>query len=147
LQAAGLRIGECPQTIPNQTRAGQGLFDLLKGKNLELYADADLRQQALNAVAVESPRGWRLAKEKASKKIDAIVALSLAALAALGAPRPSIGDPRLILVGGPLAMERERLLAVAGPAGVYTSWEERSARAEAARSKGPGGANRGGLVI
>jgi len=147
LRAAGVPITECPQTTANQTRAGQGLFDLLKGRNLELYADADLRQQALNAVAVESPRGWRLAKEKASKKIDAIVALSLAALAALDAPRPSIGDPRLVLVGGPLAVARERLLTVAGPAGVYGSWEERSAAAEAARSQGPGGAHRRGLVI
>lgn len=48
---------------------------------------------------MESPCGWRLAKEKASKKIDAIVALSLAALAALDAPRPSVGDASLVLVG------------------------------------------------
>lgn len=88
LQGAGILIDEFPQTTPNQTRAGQGLYDLLKGKNLELYADDELRQQALNAVAVESSRGWRLAKEKASKKIDAIVALSMACVAALdGRPR------------------------------------------------------------
>ena len=35
------------------------------------------------AVAVESPRGWRLAKEKASSKIDGAVALSFACLAAV----------------------------------------------------------------
>ncbi len=83
LQAAGLPIEEFPQTTPNQTRAGQGLYDLLKGRNLELYADDELRQQALNAVAVESSRGWRIAKERASKKIDGIVALSMACVAAL----------------------------------------------------------------
>jgi hypothetical protein len=34
-------------------------------------------------VAVENPRGWRIAKEKASKKIDAIVALAMACVAAM----------------------------------------------------------------
>jgi hypothetical protein len=38
---------------------------------------------ALNAVAVETGRGWRLAKEKASRKIDGIVALSFACLDAV----------------------------------------------------------------
>jgi len=149
LRATGVPIAECPQTAANQTRAGQGLFDLLKGSNLELYADADLRQQALNAVAVESARGWRLAKEKASKKIDGIVALSLAALVALDAPRPTIGDPSLILLGGRRAVETERLLDRSRGAGIIEPWEERSAAAEAARSGGPGGAGRGhrGLII
>ncbi len=41
LRAAGIPIGEFPQTVPNQTRAGQALFDLLKGKNIELYPDAE----------------------------------------------------------------------------------------------------------
>ena len=34
-------------------------------------------------MAVENPRGWRIAKEKASKKIDAIVALAMACVAAM----------------------------------------------------------------
>ena len=55
---------------------GQTLFDLLTGLNLEVYPSDELRQQALSTVAVENPRGWRIAKEKASKKIDAIVALA-----------------------------------------------------------------------
>ena len=67
---------------------GQALFDLLNGRNLRLYAADDLRQQALNTVAVETPRGWRHAKEKAAKKIDAIVALAIACLAAIeGKPK------------------------------------------------------------
>ena len=45
-----------------------------------------MRAQALSTVAVESPRGFRLAKEKAGKKIDLIVALSMACLAALDEP-------------------------------------------------------------
>ncbi|MGH2358946.1 MAG: hypothetical protein ACRDGM_00145 [bacterium] len=83
LKAAGLPIREFPQTTANTTLMGQTLFELLDGKNLRFYPAEDLRAQALNTVAVESSRGWRIAKEKASKKIDAIVALSMACLAAI----------------------------------------------------------------
>jgi hypothetical protein len=91
LAAAGLPIREFPQTQANCTLMGQTLFDLLNGRNLELYADDQLRQQALSTVAVENPRGWRIAKEKASKKIDAIVALAMACCAAM-AHRGEIGS-------------------------------------------------------
>jgi phage terminase large subunit-like protein len=99
LKAAGLPIEEYAQTTANTTRMGQALFDLLNGRNLRLYASSELREQALNTVAVESPRGWRLAKERASRKIDAIVALAMACVAAMEAvPRGphdygiSVGD-------------------------------------------------------
>lgn len=92
LKAAGLPIEEFPQTLSNTVRMGQCLYDVLKGKNLVLYADDELRQQALNTIAIETPRGFRIAKEKASKKIDAIVALSMAVCAALDAgDRPPFG--------------------------------------------------------
>jgi len=58
------------------------LFDLLKGRQLRLDADDELRSQALNTVAVESSRGFRIAKERASKKVDAIVALAIACVGA-----------------------------------------------------------------
>ncbi len=95
LQAAGLPIEEFPQTTANTTRMGQTLFDLLNGKNLRLYSAADLRSQALNTIAVESPRGWRLAKEKAARKIDAIVALAMACVAAMEEPpiNPDLPGP------------------------------------------------------
>lgn len=85
LRAVGLPIEEFPQTVSNTTRMGQVMYDLLKGKNLVLYEDEELRQQALNTIAIETPRGFRIAKEKASKKIDAIVALSMACVAVLDA--------------------------------------------------------------
>lgn len=88
LKAAGLPIREFPQTTGNCTLMGQALFDALKGRQVRLYADEELRQQALNTVAVESSRGWRIAKEKASRKIDAIVALALAVVTALRRPAP-----------------------------------------------------------
>ena len=86
LQQAGLPVQEFPQTSQNLTRMGQTLLDLLRGRNLCLYPDDEMRTQALSVVAVESPRGFRLAKEKAGKKVDLIVALSMACLAALDEP-------------------------------------------------------------
>jgi phage terminase large subunit-like protein len=86
LKAAGLAIEEFPQTVGNTVRMGQTLFDLLRSRRLVLYPDAALRQQAMNTVAIESPRGFRIAKEKASRRIDAIVALAMACCAALEAP-------------------------------------------------------------
>jgi phage terminase large subunit-like protein len=83
LKARGLRIQEYAQTQSNLTQMGQSLFDLLNGRNFRTYPAADLRQHALNTVAVDTPRGWRIAKEKASKKIDGIVALAMAAVAAI----------------------------------------------------------------
>ena len=66
----------------------------------------DLREQALNTVAVESPRGWRLAKDKTSKKIDAIVALAMACVAAMdhGATRVVVTQEEIEQV---LAVNRE----------------------------------------
>jgi hypothetical protein len=83
LKAAGLPIRELPQTSASTTAFGQNLFELINGKNLRLYPAEDLRQQALNTVAVESTRGWRIAKDKSSKKIDAIVALAMACISAV----------------------------------------------------------------
>ena len=91
LTNAGAPIIEFPQTLANTTRMGQVLFDLVQGRNLVLYPDPDLRQQALHTVAIETGRGFRIAKEKASNKIDAIVALSMACVAALDQPE----GPRL----------------------------------------------------
>src|SRR5262249_13018371 len=55
LKAAGLPIEEMPQTTSNTTLMGQTLFDLLNGRNIEIYPAAELREHAMNTVAVESP--------------------------------------------------------------------------------------------
>jgi len=99
LRAAGLPIEEYPQTTANCTDMGQAVFEALKGRQIRLYADAELRTQALSTVAVESSRGWRVAKEKSSRKIDAVVALAMALTAAVslrGLPAPA-----LAIYGGP----------------------------------------------
>jgi hypothetical protein len=88
LKKALLRIEELPQTTQNTTAMGQALWDLLSGRNLRLYPSPELREQALNTVAVEARRGWRIAKERGSRKIDAIVALAMASYAAISHGRP-----------------------------------------------------------
>jgi hypothetical protein len=47
------------------------------------YPDDALRLAISRAVAVESSRGWRIAKEKQAHKIDVVVALAMAAHAAV----------------------------------------------------------------
>jgi phage terminase large subunit-like protein len=85
LRKRGVPVFEFPQTTASTVQMGQAIFDLVKGQNIRLYPDDELRTQALSTVAVENPRGWRIAKEKASRKIDAIVALSMACVAAMDA--------------------------------------------------------------
>ena len=77
---------EFAQTVGNMTDAGQALYDAIKHKTLKLYQDGELRKEACFAIGKETPRGMRIVKEKASHKIDAIVALAMAMLGASSAP-------------------------------------------------------------
>ena len=113
LQAAGVPIKEYAQTQANCTLMGQTLFDLLTGLNLEVYPSDELRQQALSTVAVENPRGWRIAKEKASKKIDAIVALAMACVAAM-AHRGEIGSRSARGFNRAMHVSREKIVPSQG---------------------------------
>jgi phage terminase large subunit-like protein len=88
LEAAGLPIEAFPQTQPNLTLATETLYNALSNRRIMLYAADDLRQHVLNAASVETARGFRLSKEKASLKIDGAVALSFACVAALGSEKP-----------------------------------------------------------
>ena len=92
LKKKGLRMEEFPQTTDRLTEMSQNLFDLIKGGNLVLYRDADLRRHAQVATAKETPRGWRIVKDKRAMKIDLIIALGMAALAVTKRPhvRPGI---------------------------------------------------------
>jgi phage terminase large subunit-like protein len=77
---AGLPMVEFPQTTSNLTAASQNLYELIKGENIVVYPDNEIRLAIQRAVAVESTRGWRITKEKQSHKIDIVVALAQAAL-------------------------------------------------------------------
>lgn len=82
VRRAGLPFTDFPQTVSGTTRMGQVLYDALQNRTLRVYPDEELRTQALNVQAIESPRGFRLAKVTSSRKIDLIAALTLAMIAA-----------------------------------------------------------------
>jgi phage terminase large subunit-like protein len=83
LRGRGLPMIEFPQSVPNLTESSTNLYELFKGRNLVLYADAEIRLAISRAVALETSRGWRIAKDKQSHKIDVVVALAMAALGAV----------------------------------------------------------------
>jgi phage terminase large subunit-like protein len=74
---------EYPQSVPNLTAMSMNLYELLKGSNLAAYVDDEIRLAMQRAVAVETSRGMKITKEKASHKIDIVVALAMAALGAV----------------------------------------------------------------
>jgi phage terminase large subunit-like protein len=90
LLAARIPIDEFPQTVPNLTAMGQNLYELISGRNLKLYPDASIRLAVGRAVAIETSRGWRISKEKASHKIDVVVALAMACRAAVQDPNHGV---------------------------------------------------------
>jgi hypothetical protein len=82
-------VEEFPQTQSSLTAIGQGLFELVQGRNLVLYPDAGMRLAVSRAVAIETPRGWRISKATASHKVDVVIALAMSCFAAVsigGAP-------------------------------------------------------------
>jgi phage terminase large subunit-like protein len=83
LSQAYLKMCEFPQSIPNLTAMAENLYELVKGRSFSTYPDADIRTAIARSVAVEGSRGWKISKEKQSHKIDIVVALGMAALAAV----------------------------------------------------------------
>ncbi|MFB3073894.1 MAG: hypothetical protein ACE1Z6_01810 [Candidatus Methylomirabilales bacterium] len=67
-------------------KQSETLYTLIRNRRLVVYPDPELRQQAMNAVGIESVRGVRIAKASASRKVDGIVALSIACCAAIDVP-------------------------------------------------------------
>ena len=76
-------VEELPQTESNLTQATECLYDFLINRRIRIYRSEELRAHILNASTKETERMFRLKKERASKKIDACVALSFAILAAV----------------------------------------------------------------
>lgn len=76
LEKRGVRMIEFPQTNM-RTEADQQLYDAIIGGRVEHFNHRILNEHIANAIATESVRGFRLAKDKTTKKIDAAVALSM----------------------------------------------------------------------
>jgi phage terminase large subunit-like protein len=82
-QKAGIRVIELAQNA-GRVESDQALYDAVISKSIRHYNDPTLNEHVRNAVAIETLRGFRLAKEKTSRKIDAAVALSMSHYGALG---------------------------------------------------------------
>jgi phage terminase large subunit-like protein len=80
LTRAGVKMEETPQSPPVLTVMSQNLYELLRSGGLHLYPDANMRTSISRAIAIETPRGWRIAKEKQRDRIDVVVALAMSAL-------------------------------------------------------------------
>ena len=82
LAGQGIPLTEYTQVPTNLISMTQTLYELIRGRNLIMYPSSELRKQNLDAVIIEGSRGMRIAKEKATQKIDAIVAMAMACQAA-----------------------------------------------------------------
>jgi phage terminase large subunit-like protein len=81
-EKAGIRCVEMPQTA-QRVEADTALFNAIISGQVQHFKSQDLDEAVRNAIIIETPRGIRLAKEKASRKIDPLVALSMANSAVL----------------------------------------------------------------
>ncbi len=76
LEKKGVRMIEFPQTNM-RTEADQQLYDAIVGGAVQHFDHKELNAHIRNAIATESVRGFRLAKDKTTQKIDLAVALSM----------------------------------------------------------------------
>jgi phage terminase large subunit-like protein len=108
LRGNNIHVEEFPQSSGRLTESAQNLFELIKSGNIVLYPDADIRLAVSRAVAKETARGWRIAKEKQGHKIDVVVALGMAALVAAqrGAREPNY--PRFFQQNGREIIGRDK---------------------------------------
>jgi phage terminase large subunit-like protein len=91
LRKQGVNMVEYPQSLPNLSAMASNLFELVRSRMLNVYPDVNLRRAVAQAVAVEGARGWKIDKTKQSHKIDPLIALAMAALAAV--ERKNVAGP------------------------------------------------------
>jgi phage terminase large subunit-like protein len=82
LTRAGVKMVEYPQHLSNLSLMGGNLLDLIKNKQLAAYPSEELRNAIAKTVIVESSRGFRLGKAVKSHRVDIIIALAMALIAA-----------------------------------------------------------------
>lgn len=75
----GLPMVEFDQSNARMAPASERLYELIRERRIVHDGDETLRAQILAAVASETERGWRISKRKTKERIDACVALAMAA--------------------------------------------------------------------
>jgi phage terminase large subunit-like protein len=102
LRSKGLQLEAVEQNSGNMTAASQGLFDLLRQKNLWAYPDDEARKHIQNSVAKDTGRGFRIIKDPnqtkarkgATKKpVDFAVALAMACHLAVESGGVDVSQP------------------------------------------------------
>lgn len=88
-QKAGIKCIEMPQTA-QRIEADTALFNAIISGRVRHFKNPDLDEAVRNAVVVETPRGLRITKEKAARKIDALVALSMSHHASITKPASTV---------------------------------------------------------
>jgi len=95
LRKKGLRVEPIAQNSMAMIQASQLLYDALRDEMLSVYPSPDLREHVKNARAEQTPRGFRLVKEKGSSgHMDGAVAL---AMALYSATEHGATDPNRVL--------------------------------------------------
>ena len=98
LAKEGLPMKEYAQSQSNLVEAGENLYSLIKGRNLSVYKDREVRDHVLKSIAQESSRGFRLVKSKQSERIDLAIALAMASVKAVDL---DTGRPRIRSLDSP----------------------------------------------
>ena len=98
LKSKGLPTKEFAQTGSGMIAASQLLYDLFKNKNIEAYPDETMRRHVQMAVAESGARGFRIVKNKVSKRhhVDGAVALAMACHEAVSTGGVDISIPVVI---------------------------------------------------
>jgi len=77
LEEHGLKVSEFP--YGRMVGASNTLYDLIREGKIVHDGDPGLRRHVLAGVATETDYGWKISKKKSKAKIDALVALAMAA--------------------------------------------------------------------
>lgn len=95
LKQKGIPTREFPQNVNLMTSASQLLFDLFKNKNFEAYPDEEYRRHIQMSVAETNSRGFRIVKNKVSRRhfIDGAIATAMAAYEAVNSGGVDISIP------------------------------------------------------
>lgn len=74
----GYPMVEIPQTVPRKMAFAQALYDAVIGRSLRHGGDPVLRVHADAVVAKDRGNGWTMERLRASRPIDAVIALAMA---------------------------------------------------------------------
>lgn len=100
LREDGIRAQSWKQTIPNVTLMGNLLTETLRNRQFRFTANKTLREQFEHVSLVPSPNGVMIKKERNNLKIDLVVALAMARVAASNLPESGDSSGSIIEVLG-----------------------------------------------